>query len=102
MTRRGPFEQAGRDGDCATDFGPHLPMSLSLSSALEKARRVTAILLARILGIRFAISYLRNPDPSASVFLLRHFGAQVGEGSTIKRSVFLDNVTEDAHSCGTF
>ncbi len=34
--------------------------------------------------------------------LLRHFGATIGERTTIKGSLFLDNVSEDANSSGTF
>ena len=51
--------------------------------------------------MRFAIPYLRNPSPALSVPLLRRLGAKVGEMSTVKRSIFLDNVYEDANSCGT-
>jgi len=60
------------------------------------------ILLTKILGIQFAISYLRNPNPEVSASLLRRFGARVGKNSRIKRSVLADNVYEDANSSGTF
>ena len=58
--------------------------------------------LSRILGIGYAVSYLRNPTPSVSVSLLRAHGGHVGSRSTIKRSLFLDNVCEDANSHGDF
>jgi acetyltransferase-like isoleucine patch superfamily enzyme len=58
--------------------------------------------LSRVLGVGFAVSYLRNPSPSVSVPLLQAHGCTVGTRSTIKRALFLDNVSEDANSCGTF
>ena len=56
----------------------------------------------RIFGISHVIRYLRNPNPRISAKLLRSFGATVGAGTTIKRSILLDNVYEDRDSAGDF
>ena len=60
------------------------------------------LLLGRVLGIPHIIRYLRNPNPSISVKLLRAFGAKIGEGTTIKGALFLDNVYRDQNSAGDF
>jgi len=57
---------------------------------------------AAIMGISHVVRYLRNPNPLLTVKLLRAFGAQVGNRTTIKRSVLLDNVFEDEQSTGNF
>lgn len=59
-------------------------------------------LIGKIFGISHTIGYLRNPDPLVSVKLLRVFGAKIGNGTTIKRSIYLDNVYEDQNSTGVF
>jgi len=51
-------------------------------------------------GVSRAVRYLRNPDPNLSVDLLEAFGAEVGGGTTIKRSLELDNVFRDGNSTG--
>ena len=56
----------------------------------------------KILGISSVVRYLRNPNPRVSVRLLRAFGARIGRRTTIKRSLFLDNVWEDENSAGDF
>ncbi len=48
------------------------------------------------------VSYLRNPNPRLTVGLLRRFGASVGAGTRIKRSIYLDNVYEDEQSTRDF
>lgn len=60
------------------------------------------LLMGKIFGISYVIGYLRNPDPLVSVKLLRAFGAKVGERTTVKRSIYLDNVYEDKNSTGDF
>jgi acetyltransferase-like isoleucine patch superfamily enzyme len=60
------------------------------------------LLLGKLLGISCIIRYLRNPDPSISIHLLRAFGAKIGVRTTIKRTIFLDNVYEDENSKGNF
>ncbi len=60
------------------------------------------ILLGKLLGPSHVVSYLRNPNPSITIRLLRAFGAKIGEGTTIKRSIFCDNVYEDQDSTGDF
>ena len=71
----------------------------SLSSRCE---RLIVTGLCRVRGVRWAIRYLRNPDPKATGPLLRHFGAQVGPGTTFKRTLWLDNVYEDQDAAGDF
>lgn len=59
-------------------------------------------LIARALGISFVISYLRNPNPRITIKLLKAFGAKIGNDTTIKRTLFLDNVYGDQNSAGDF
>jgi acetyltransferase-like isoleucine patch superfamily enzyme len=58
--------------------------------------------LGKIFGISLIVRYLRNPNPQITVKLLRSFGATIGERTTIKRSIILDNVYEDEHSARNF
>ena len=58
--------------------------------------------MGKIRGISFIIGYLRNPDHRISARLLRAYGATIGEKTTIKRSIFLDNVYRDQNSSGDF
>ena len=60
------------------------------------------LLLGKIFGITYVIRYIRNPDPIITVKLLREFGAKIGERTTIKRTIYLDNVYEDKNSIGDF
>ena len=60
------------------------------------------VFLGKIFGISYIVKYLRNPNPLITVKLMRVFGAQIGEKTTIKRSIFLDNVYEDQDSTGDF
>lgn len=57
---------------------------------------------ARLRGVDRAIAYLRNPNPLLTAPLLRAFGAEVGTGTTFKRTLLLDNVREDENSTGDF
>ncbi len=58
------------------------------------------LLIGKIFGISHIIAYLRNPNPLISVRLLRSFGANIGGKTTIKRSIYLDNVYSDENSAG--
>ena len=60
------------------------------------------LLAGKIFGISYIITYLRNPNPSISVRLLRAFGAKIGKKTTIKRSIYFDNVYRDRCSAGNF
>jgi len=60
------------------------------------------LLVARMLGVSWAVQYLRNPNPKVAVRLLRAFGATIGELTTIKRSLLIDNAFEDTDSAGDF
>lgn len=53
-------------------------------------------------GINSAIRFLRNPNPWISVKVIRSFGGKAGKGTTIKRSLFIDNSFEDLNSKGDF
>lgn len=48
------------------------------------------------------VRYLRNPNPLVTPRILRAFGATVGEKTTIKRSIYIDNTYEDQNSAGDF
>lgn len=58
--------------------------------------------LGKIFGISMVVRYLRNPNPIITVRLLRSFGASIGEKTTIKRSLIIDNAYEDKNSKGDF
>lgn len=60
------------------------------------------LIIAKIIGISSVIKYLRNPNPKITIRLLKTFGAKIGDRTTIKRSIFLDNVYEDENSTGDF
>lgn len=56
--------------------------------------------LCRVRGVHWAVRYLRNPNPRTSPYVLRHYGADIGPGTTFKRALCLDNVFEDRDSAG--
>jgi len=58
--------------------------------------------MGKTFGISYIVRYLRNPDPLISVKLLRAFGARIGERTTVKRTIYLDNVYRDKNSTGDF
>lgn len=60
------------------------------------------VFLGKTFSINYVISYLRKPNPLITVKILKKFGAKIGERTTIKRSLFLDNVFEDESSTGDF
>lgn len=60
------------------------------------------LLKGKLWGISLVVKYLRNPNPRITVKLLKSFGARIGKGSTVKRSVFIDNSFEDMNSTGDF
>lgn len=60
------------------------------------------VILGIVCGISYVIRYLKNPNPQTTVKVLRAFGATVGEKTTFKGSVILDNVYEDKNSSGDF
>jgi putative colanic acid biosynthesis acetyltransferase WcaF len=60
------------------------------------------LLLGKLVGISYVVGYLRNPNPLATIQLLRAFGAEIGEGTTVKRAVLIDNAYEDENSSGDF
>jgi putative colanic acid biosynthesis acetyltransferase WcaF len=73
-----------------------------LKRAGSKAERGLVRWLIETRGVASAVRYLRNPNPNLSADLLRSFGAEVGTGTTIKRSLRLDNVFRDGNSTGDF
>jgi acetyltransferase-like isoleucine patch superfamily enzyme len=58
--------------------------------------------LGKILGITYIVHYLKNPNPLLTVRILRTFGASIGEKTTFKRSLIIDNSFEDQNSTGDF
>jgi len=66
------------------------------------ATRRAVPMMARMLGVSWTVRYLHNPDPRVAIRLLKMFGATIGEGTTIKRSLFIDNAFEDKDSAGDF
>lgn len=57
-------------------------------------------LLVAVFGISYLVKYLRNPHPYIIIKLLRRYKAKIGNGTTIKRSLIIDNVYEDQDSKG--
>lgn len=69
---------------------------------LAAAEFLFIYLLGKVCGISWVVRYLRNPNPAVTVRLLRAFKAQIGNGSTFRRSLFIDNSYEGAQSTGDF
>lgn len=76
---------------------------MNLLRAIDNRIETTRVLLGgHLLGMPYIVRYLRNPQPGVSIRLLRAYGAGVGHGTTIRRSLLLDNVYEDENSAGDF
>jgi maltose O-acetyltransferase len=58
--------------------------------------------LGKLVDINIVIRYLRNPNPLVTIRMLRSFGAKIGTGTTVKRTLFIDNAYEDENSVGDF
>jgi len=58
--------------------------------------------LGRFVHISYVVKYLRNPSPKLTVRLLRAFNAKIGNNTTFKRSILLDNSYEDENSKDDF
>lgn len=69
---------------------------------MAAAEYVIVYTLGAIFGISWVVRYLRNPNPDITPRLLRAFGAAIGNNTTIKRSLILDNVCGDQNSTGDF
>lgn len=63
---------------------------------------LTIYVFGKIFGISLVIRYLKNPNPNLTVKLLRAFGALVGDQTTIKGSLIIDNAYQDENSTGDF
>jgi len=59
-------------------------------------------LAGRLLGLEVVVRYLRNPNPLCTIHILRAFGATVGEKSTFKGRIWIDNAYQDENSAGDF
>lgn len=77
-------------------------LKIILSRLLTHCEFYFHLLKGKIFGISYVVSYLRNPDPLITVKLLQAFGARIGEKTTIKRNIYLDNVYQDQNSAGNF
>ncbi len=73
-----------------------------LRRTLVAAEYWRVYLAGRHLNIEYVVRYLRAPNPQLVPRILRAFGATVGERTSFKYSLCLDNVTSDANSTGTF
>ena len=69
---------------------------------LNRALALFEYCVVCVMGLSFGISsvvrYLRNPNPRVTVRLLRKFGATIGNDTTLKGSVFIDNATGDENA----
>jgi acetyltransferase-like isoleucine patch superfamily enzyme len=95
------LEQQGLSHDTAIRRTPGL-RRLFLTRALAFCEYLAVRAVAGLFGVGVAIRYLRNPNPRVTVRLLRAFGAVVGDDTTVKGSVFIDNVQGDANATGDF
>lgn len=97
-------QECAEDSVCSS--GPPMSVGRRLRSLLNRAWALlvyrTVYSMGKAFGISTVITYLRNPNPLVSVRLLRAFGATIGNDTTIKRSLFLDNVYGDKNSMGDF
>lgn len=73
-----------------------------LDSILVYIQFFLVLVTGKVFGISYVIRYLRNPNPLISSKLLRLFGATIDRGTTIKGSLYLDNVYRDKNSAGDF
>ena len=73
-----------------------------LNRAIALLEYYAVFITGKILGSAAIVRYLRNPNPLISVRLLRAFGAVIGNHSTVKGSIFFDNVERDENSTGNF
>jgi acetyltransferase-like isoleucine patch superfamily enzyme len=55
-----------------------------------------------VLGPSSVVRYLKNPNPRITVRVLRAFGATIGNQTTIKGGIVVDNVERDENSTGDF
>jgi len=62
----------------------------------------TVYVSGKVFGISNIVRYLRNPNPLITIKILRAFGAKVGDKTTIKRTLLIDNTYEDQNSAGDF
>jgi acetyltransferase-like isoleucine patch superfamily enzyme len=63
---------------------------------------LTVHVWAALAGPRAVVRYARDPNPRLLMRLLRHYGATIGAGTTLKGALRFDNVWEDEHSSGDF
>lgn len=75
-------------------------MSTILQRSRDRWEKVTILWRVRVLGIRELVRYLRAPNPGITAWLLCRFGARVGDGTTFKGAIVLDNVNQDRNSTG--
>ena len=77
-------------------------MKRMLKSLLSIGELFIVLIIGKLFGISLVVRYLRNPNPQVTVKLLRSFGAKIGNKTTFKRSLFIDNAYEDENSAGDF
>jgi len=77
-----------------------LDMKAMLQNMFIRLKKAQILWQVRCQGYGALVRYLRSPDPQLTVWLLRRFGARVGERTTIKGALMLDNVYQDRESAG--
>lgn len=63
---------------------------------------IILIILSYIFGINYIIKYLRNPNPSLSIKVIRYYGGKIGDGTSLKRGLQFDNVLINEGGLGNF
>lgn len=73
-----------------------------IAKILDKLELIKVLIAYKLCGLNYIVSYLRNPNPRITINLLRRFNAKIGEKTSIKRSIVIDNSLEDQNSTGDF
>lgn len=73
-----------------------------ITKIFDKIELVKVLIGYMFFGLSYVVSYLRNPNPRITVNILRRFNALIGNKTTIKRSIYIDNAFEDKDSTSDF
>lgn len=69
---------------------------------LNYSELIVVLIIGKLLGIRYIIRYLKNPNPDLTVYILKSFSAKIGKKTSFKGSVIIENAFEDKNSTGDF
>lgn len=75
-------------------------MNALLQNNCDRLEKLRLLCRVRLRGMQEVVRYLRSPNPRVTAWLLRRFGARVGDRTTFKGAVVLDNVYQDRDSAG--